>query len=84
VLFRSTADVLVGVGRPAQVYADAAEAAGMDPDVVHTERDRQVALRDLQHILRDGDVVLLKASNSLRFFDLVDELCELSKTETVA
>ena len=79
-----TADVLVGVGRPAQVYADAAEAAGMDPDVVHTARDREVALRGLQHILRDGDVVLLKASNSLRFFDLVDELCELSKTETVA
>ncbi len=79
-----TADVLVGVGAPAQIYADAAEGEGMDPDVVHTARDRDVALRGLLHILRDGDVVLLKASNSLRFFDLVDELRELSKTETVA
>ena len=79
-----TADVLVGVGAPAQIYADAAEAEGMDPDVVHTARDHDAAVRGLQHILHDGDVVLLKASNSMRFFDLVDALRELSKTESVA
>jgi len=79
-----TADILVGVGAPAQIYADAAEAAGMDPGFVHTATDREVALRGLQHILRDGDVVLLKASNGERFFDLVDALRELSQTEPVA
>ena len=79
-----TADILVGVGAPAQIYADAAEAAGMDPRVVHTAADRDVAVRGLQHILRDGDVVLLKASNGERFFDLVDALRELSQTGSVA
>jgi UDP-N-acetylmuramoyl-tripeptide--D-alanyl-D-alanine ligase len=78
------ADVLVGVGAPAQIYADAAEAAGMDPDYVHTARDRDVALRGLQHLLRDGDVILLKASNGARFFDLVDELRSLSQPQGVA
>jgi UDP-N-acetylmuramoyl-tripeptide--D-alanyl-D-alanine ligase len=78
------ADVLVGVGAPAQLYTDAAEAAGMSPDSTHTARDREVALRGLQHILRDGDVVLLKASNGERFFDLVDELKNLSQAEPVA
>ena len=46
----------------------------MDPDAVHVARDREVALRALRRILRPGDVVLLKASNGERFFDLVDEL----------
>ena len=77
------ADVLMGVGGAAQIYTDAAEAAGMSPDFTHTARDRDVALRGLQHILRDGDVVLLKASNGERFFDLVDELLALAQPETV-
>ncbi len=78
------ADVLVAVGRPGRIYADAAEAAGMEPDAVHVARDRDVALSALTRILRDGDVVLLKASNGERFFDLVDALRELSQTETIA
>jgi UDP-N-acetylmuramoyl-tripeptide--D-alanyl-D-alanine ligase len=78
------ADVLLGVGAPAQIYTDAAEAAGMSQDFTHTARDKAVALRGLQHILRPGDVVLLKASNGERFFDLVEELIALSQPETVA
>jgi len=78
------ADVLMGVGPPAQIYTDAAEAVGMGPDRTHTARDREVALRGLQHILKPGDVVLLKASNGERFFDLVDELISLSQPESVA
>jgi len=79
-----TADVFVAVGDPAQLYADAAEAAGMDPNFVHTARNREAALRGLQHILRPGDVVLLKASNGERFFDLVEELRALSQQQAVA
>jgi UDP-N-acetylmuramoyl-tripeptide--D-alanyl-D-alanine ligase len=79
-----TADVLVAVGAPAQIYADAAEAAGMDPEAVHIARDRDAALAALRRILRPSDVVLLKASNGERFFDLVDELRALSQPETVA
>ena len=79
-----TADVLVAVGRPATIYADAAEDAGMDPDAVHIARDRDVALAALGRILKPGDVVLLKASNGERFFDLVDELRALANGQPVA
>jgi UDP-N-acetylmuramoyl-tripeptide--D-alanyl-D-alanine ligase len=79
-----TADVLVAVGRPGQIYADAAEAAGMDPGAVHVARDRDVAVAALVRILKPGDVVLLKASNGERFFDLVDELQSLANGQPVA
>jgi UDP-N-acetylmuramoyl-tripeptide--D-alanyl-D-alanine ligase len=79
-----TADVLVAVGAPAQIYVDAAEEAGLAPASTHIVRDRDAALATLGRVLRDGDVVLLKASNGERFFDLVDALRDLSQTETVA
>jgi UDP-N-acetylmuramoyl-tripeptide--D-alanyl-D-alanine ligase len=79
-----TADVLVAVGRPATIYADAAEAAGMDPGAVHIARDLDVALAALGRILEPGDVVLLKASNGERFFDLVEELRALANGQPVA
>lgn len=79
-----TADVLMGVGRLAQTYTDAAEDAGMDPANTHTARDREIALRGLRHILRPGDVVLLKASNGERFFDLVEELRALAASQVTA
>jgi UDP-N-acetylmuramoyl-tripeptide--D-alanyl-D-alanine ligase len=71
-----TADILMGVGEPAQLYAEAAEAAGMDPGSTHTARDRETALRGLLHILRPGDVVLLKASRGVALDLLVDALLE--------
>ena len=79
-----SSDVLVAVGRPGQIYAEAAEAAGMDPGAVHIARDRDMALAALRHILKPGDVVLLKASNGERFFDLVDELRALASGQPVA
>jgi UDP-N-acetylmuramyl pentapeptide synthase len=74
----------MGVGRPAQIYTDAAEAAGMDAGHTHTATDRAVALRGLRHILRPGDVVLFKASRGEAFDLLVDELRTIATAEPVA
>ena len=79
-----TADILRGVGRPAQIYTDAAEAAGMDPGHTHTATDREVALRGLSHILRPGDTVLFKASRGEAFDLLVEELTTIATPEPVA
>lgn len=71
-----TADILMGIGEPAQLYTEAAEAAGMDRRCTHTAADRDTALRGLLHILRPGDVVLLKASRGVALDLLVDALLE--------
>jgi UDP-N-acetylmuramoyl-tripeptide--D-alanyl-D-alanine ligase len=79
-----TADVLIAVGSTAQIYADAAQEAGMPHEAVHIARDRDAALSAIGRVIRVGDVILLKASNGQRFFDMVDALREMSQTMSMA
>ncbi len=77
-------DLLIVVGSAGQIYADAAQTAGIDPNAVHIAPDRDIALATLLRILKAGDVILIKASHSQNFVDIVDELIALSQPETVA
>jgi UDP-N-acetylmuramoyl-tripeptide--D-alanyl-D-alanine ligase len=68
------ADLLVVVGEGAAGIAAGARDAGLDPTRVLGARDRDVALDLLRPRLRDGDVVLVKASRGIALDLLVDAL----------
>jgi UDP-N-acetylmuramoyl-tripeptide--D-alanyl-D-alanine ligase len=70
----ATVDLLVVVGSGAAQIAAGARSAGLDPSRILEARDREMALDLLRVRLRDGDVVLLKASNGVGLFELVDDL----------
>jgi UDP-N-acetylmuramoyl-tripeptide--D-alanyl-D-alanine ligase len=67
-------DVLVVVGDEAIAIADGARDAGLDPSKVLFVRDRDAALDLLRPRLREGDVVLVKASRGIALDELVDAL----------
>ncbi|HEX2755677.1 MAG TPA: cyanophycin synthetase [Candidatus Limnocylindrales bacterium] len=69
-----TVDWLVVVGSGAAGIAEGARAAGMDPATVVRVRDADVALEAIPPRLRDGDVVLLKASRGVALDRVVDGL----------
>ncbi|HEY4633249.1 MAG TPA: cyanophycin synthetase, partial [Candidatus Limnocylindrales bacterium] len=69
-----TADLLVVVGHGARGIAEGAAAAGMDPARIHLVGDGEAALETLRPRLRDGDVVLVKASRGIELDRLVDAL----------
>ena len=69
-----TADWLVVVGAGAAGIAEGAEAAGMDRSRVIRVRDAEGALEAVPPRLRDGDVVLLKASRGIGLDRVVDGL----------
>lgn len=77
------ADLLIVVGRGAQGIVEGAVAAGLDPDRVHLVADDEAALEVLRPRLRDGDVVLVKASRGIGLDRLVDAL-RLELGETLA
>ena len=68
------AELLVVVGDGAAGIADGARDAGLDPARVLVARDRDTALDLLRPRLRDGDVVLVKASRGIALDLLVDAL----------
>ena len=67
-------DWLVVVGAGASGIAEGAQAAGMDPASILRVRDADVALEAIPPRLRDGDVVLVKASRGMALDRVVDGL----------
>jgi UDP-N-acetylmuramoyl-tripeptide--D-alanyl-D-alanine ligase len=70
----ATCDLLVVVGAGAHEIATGARAAGLAPSRVLEARDREAALDLLRVRLRDGDVVLVKASRGVELDLLIDAL----------
>ncbi|MFL5674697.1 MAG: UDP-N-acetylmuramoyl-tripeptide--D-alanyl-D-alanine ligase [Chloroflexota bacterium] len=69
-----TLDWLMVVGPGAAGIADGAEAAGLDRSAIVRVRDAEAALGALTPRLRDGDVVLVKASRGIGLDTVVDGL----------
>jgi UDP-N-acetylmuramoyl-tripeptide--D-alanyl-D-alanine ligase len=67
-------DELVAVGAGAAGIADAATQAGLAVDRVHRVADRDAALATLRRVVRDGDIVLVKASRGAALDLLVADL----------
>ena len=70
----ATCDLLIVVGAGARGIAAGAKAAGLDASRVLEARDREAALDLLRARVRDGDVVLVKASRGVELDLLVDAL----------
>ena len=70
----ATCDVLVVVGPGASGIAAGARGAGLDASRILEARDVDAALDLLRRRLRDGDVVLVKASRGVELDLLVDAL----------
>ena len=70
----AVAELLVVVGDGAVGIADGARQAGLASDRIVPVADREAALDELRDRLRDGDVVLVKASRGVGLDVLVDRL----------
>ncbi|MEK7638789.1 MAG: UDP-N-acetylmuramoyl-tripeptide--D-alanyl-D-alanine ligase [Patescibacteria group bacterium] len=67
-------DLLLTVGIRARVIAAGALAAGLPEEKILQYEDVERAGRELQGILQSGDVVLIKASQSIRAERIVEEV----------
>jgi len=70
----AVAELLVVVGDGAAAIADGARQGGLAADRIVLVADREAALDQLRERLRDGDVVLVKASRGVGLDLLVDRL----------
>jgi UDP-N-acetylmuramoyl-tripeptide--D-alanyl-D-alanine ligase len=71
-------DLLVTVGRRAQLIAEEARAAGLHPGKVLALDDAEAALAELRSIMGPGDVVLVKGSRAVRMDEIATVLTDAS------
>jgi len=67
-------DVLVAIGPLAAHIAEGAAAAGMSAAAIHRFADSGAAAKAIQHLVRDGDLVLVKGSRGMKAEAVVDAL----------
>ena len=72
-------DILVCVGENAKLIADEALKKGMKKEKVFYLKEKDKALELLRKITKTGDVVLFKASNGMKFYELADNFLEMIK-----
>lgn len=66
-------DILITSGENAEHIAKSAKKEGMKEENVYYFKQKENILELLEKIKKSGDVILWKASNGMRFFDLVEE-----------
>ena len=67
-------DLLVTVGFRARDIAEGALNAGMDEDNIQQFEDAYAAGKYLENVLQEGDLVLVKGSQSMRMERIVEEI----------
>ena len=72
-------DILVCAGENAKLIADEALKNGMKKEKVFYLKEKDKALELLRKITKTGDVVLFKASNGMKFYELADNFLEMIK-----
>ncbi len=73
-LAANTADIIIAVGIRAHAFVAAALASGMQKDMIQNYDDAQSAEVALKAFLQEGDVVLVKGSQSIRTEQIVEGL----------
>ncbi len=67
-------DCLITVGGRAKLIAQGATEAGMSKDCIYSFDNNQELCRNIYKILKDGDVMLLKASRSMHLEEIAEYL----------
>lgn len=68
------ADIVVAVGRRAEVLGRCAIDEGMDPSRVHFCADKPAAVALLRELMQPGDMVLVKGSRGMAMEDVVAQI----------
>ena len=75
-IYKNNIDKLFLIGENAKYIGEEAEKSGYDTDNIINFENKELLLEKLKQILRDGDVILFKASNGMRLFEIAESLKE--------
>jgi len=71
---KNNIDILICAGENAKYIADKAQEEGMNKENIYYFEDKNEIIKLLEKIITKDDVVLFKASNGMKFFEIVEKL----------
>ena len=74
---KNNIDVLITVGKESKNIAEATKNSTIPPENVHMFDKNEDAIQLLKSTLTGGDIVLIKASNGMKFIEIVNALKNL-------
>ena len=75
-IVKNNIDILICSGKNAKYIADEAEVNGMDKSRIYYFENKDDIELFIRKNWENGDSILFKASNGMRFFEIVDKLEE--------
>ena len=76
-VYKNNIDILICAGENAKLIADEALKNGMKKENIYYFEDKDEILGVLNNIVKTGDIVLFKASNGMKFYELADNFLDL-------
>ena len=78
-VYKNKIDILFTVGKEAKYIAKKAEELGMNKNSINICNNNEEVINIIKAIKKDGDCILIKASNGMHFIEIVDHLKNLLK-----
>ena len=73
-VYQNKIDILICSGKGAKDIVDEAEKLGMNKNNIYYFENRDEIMDFLKNNIKNNDVILFKASNGMRFFELADKI----------
>lgn len=73
-VYRNKIDILMCSGKSAKYIAKRAKELGMSEENIYYFETKEEIINKLKEVSKKGDVILLKASNGMKFFDIAEKI----------
>ena len=71
---KNNIDILLCSGNNSKYIVEAAKESGMDKNNIYYFKDKNEIQEFIRNIWKEGDAILFKASNGMKFFEIVEKL----------
>lgn len=73
-VYKNKIDILITVGESAKYIVERAKNLGMKEQNIFTYNTKEEAIKKAKEIIKRGDYILVKASNSMNFKEIVENI----------
>lgn len=75
-VYKNNIDILICVGENAKYIAKKSKEEGMAKENIYYFKEKENIIEKLKQIMKKDDVILFKASNGMKFFEIVEKIKE--------